>query len=110
MSSDICGIEMKKGKFHIERKVHNSFLGQTSACDTAPFVASPTLVQPAVSPGQIVSNSEVSQVFAISLPVRISIGALPARLPRTKRRWLCTYARVRLFWNSGWETGFGPYH
>jgi hypothetical protein len=18
--------------------------------------------------------------------------------------------RVRLFWNSGWETGFGPYH
>jgi len=20
------------------------------------------------------------------------------------------YAGVRLFWNSGWETGFGPYH
>src|SRR5215471_2833160 len=79
-------------KFHIQRKVHNSFLGQTSTCDTAPFVGSPTLIQPAVSLGQIVSNSEVSQVFASSLPIRISIGALPARLPRTKRRWLCTYA------------------
>ena len=40
------------GKIHIQRKVNNSFLGQTSACDTAPFVASPTLVQPAVPWGR----------------------------------------------------------
>jgi hypothetical protein len=82
------------GKFHKPRKVDNSFLGQTFSSDTAPFAAASfsDFGSTGYRTASAISNSESSQLFSISFPVRISIGALPARLPRSNRRWLCTYA------------------